>query len=272
MFKVQPSPSIKKSINKKKKLFEKTDLYGYALKYQGAYYLNVDFLQFGNSKGTLLLNEHGEIVPKEEALQPAILHSHFNNYIHAVINTMIPETRKSIKPYEEVSSLLGALIDSEIPDYVKVTFECFKKVVDIREEQNQSIYKIRDIQNKVYDEVGYFTEEDLAVMRELSESFNVGQFIIGSVQLDSVKEVEQTIGWLKQKQGDHSKLIRLLEDSLSEKSQAILRKAFKEQTKDYNNNEVVYPPGEQGIVKYLSVYREIVAKSTEKYIIPAMRN
>ncbi|QFT87768.1 hypothetical protein FIU87_03800 [Bacillus sp. THAF10] len=272
MFKVQPSPKINKSISKKKKFLEKADLYEYALKYQNELYLNVDFLQFGKSKGTLLLDEQGEIVPKDQALQPAILHSHFNNYIHAVINTMIPETRKSIKPYEEVVFLLGPLLDSEVPDYVQTTFECFQKVVDIREEQNQIIYKIRDIQNMVYDKVGYFTEEDLTVMRENCEGFNVGQFTIGKVQLESVKEIEQTIEWLKHKNGNHQKLIGLLEDSLSEKSQAILRKAFAEQTKDYHKNVVEYPSGDEGVEKYLTVYREIVAKSTEQYIIPAMRN
>ncbi|CAG9620268.1 hypothetical protein [Sutcliffiella rhizosphaerae] len=273
MYKIQRTSKIKRAINSKKKLLEKTDLYDYALKFKDKIYLNVDFLTYGNKKkGTLILSKDGDIIPREEAIQALTFHSHFNNYIDGVINIMIPETRKSLKPFEEVVALFNELEVEGGLEFVNSTHHNFKRVLEIRKVQSEIIYKIRDIQNKVLDEVGYFTEEDLQAMREYCESFNVGQFKLARVRLDHIKDVEQTIYWLKENKSNNEKLIRLLEDSIGESTISILKKAYKEQSSDYYHKEVLYPPGEEGVKKYLEVYRDIVYQSTKDNVLPGLRN
>ncbi|CAG9620264.1 hypothetical protein [Sutcliffiella rhizosphaerae] len=76
MFKTPLTSIINQSINNKKKFLESTDIYKYAFKYEDKIYLHVDYLRFGKSVGGVILSEEGELVPKDEAIQPYIGFNH----------------------------------------------------------------------------------------------------------------------------------------------------------------------------------------------------
>lgn len=275
MYKVKPSNTIQKAIKSKKKLLEKADLFDFALKLNNKMYLHVGYSKFSKVQtvGILIVGEDGEVIAREEAIQPAYMFNQYNSYISDVIEVMIPETRKSMKPYENVISELEMLVDEQSPEFAQRTLENYRKVVDIRENQGEVVLKIRDIQNMILDKTGYFTNDELKVIRELCESFTVGQFTIARTFLGSIEEVKKTIKWLSELNNGHGKLVKLLEESVAEKAMNILRKAHKVHQVDYEGNAVQYPKGEaEAAEKWLEVYRDMIERSSEKNILSVLRN
>ncbi|WP_230500197.1 hypothetical protein [Sutcliffiella rhizosphaerae] len=177
-----------------------------------------------------------------------------------------------MKPFELVVDFLGELVDESSPEFTKATLKSFQTVVITRKGQEEIVNKIRDIQNRILDEVGYFTEEDLRTVSEYTESFSKGQFIIAVTQLENEEEVKKTISWLEEVDSSKEDLIKLLKESVGTKAMNILRKAHSVHLKDYDGNKVSYSSEENGADKWIEVYRDMVNKSTQKNLLPYLRN
>lgn len=270
MYKVKPSSQ--KEIKRNKQLLEKVDLFDYALKYNNKIYLHVNYSRFGNVTGLLILDEYGEAIPKEEAIQPLYMFNQYNSYIHDVIDVMIPETRKSLKGYEDVAETLRAIVTDSSPNFAQATLKSFETVIQTRKKQGELVYKIRDIQNKILDEVGYLTETDLEAIKGYSEAFTVGQYNIAMAHLNGETDVKMTIEWLEKSGTENAKLISLLKSHISQRSMNIMKKSYERYLVDYDGNAVHYSPDENGTEKWLEVYREMITKSKEKNILPKLRN
>ncbi|CAG9620267.1 hypothetical protein [Sutcliffiella rhizosphaerae] len=156
-----------------------------------------------------ILGENGEIIPGKEVLQPAFIFNQNNSLIQDVIDIMVPETRKSIDPYEEVVTQLSKLIDNDSPEYVQRTLKSYETFVKTRKGQGELVYKIRDIQDNILDNIGYLTVVDLEKVIEHCEAFTKGQFIIARTLLGHVEEVKMN-GWLEKSTSNNKRLIRIL--------------------------------------------------------------
>ncbi|WP_078382316.1 hypothetical protein [Sutcliffiella halmapala] len=280
MLQMEASKTVTEKIKNHKQFLEKADMWNYAFQDNGKLYIIVQYIRLNKINGTLILTSEGEEVSKEEAIKFYQIFNRYNSIVHGGIAVMIPEMQKSYTAYEDLLRDLedykeALLMEASDKELVHNYIESVHRVVQTRRDIPNIVYGMRDLQNKILDEQGYFTEADLHQMQQFGEDFNRVQFIFAVEQLEKIdmgREVLRLLQNIEKKDNRLNKLIKNLDYHLSDRSMDVLRKAHKEQTKAFDGREKHYSPDEKGIEEMLENYRDIVKQSTESKLSYAIRN
>ena len=273
---VRSKNAVSSTIQQHKKLLEKHELYTYHFFYNDKKYYQCIYSRFKKSTGTIIMDEKGQVVPKNIAVKVAYYMNSFNTTILDVTRIIIPEMRKSYKPIEEKYALLKNITTQT----EESSFHHYYSLVDEILIRRSRLPEIVEEISKLYDEVLQTNHLDLEICErafQIVEEFNEIVFWIAMRLTEAVpiarkikkdrKLYEQTDFYPEVK-----RLVASINDFLSPSSIKELEQSVRLLGEDEDKNLHVISPDEKGMRLVGELRHRSRKKIFERNIIPIIRN
>ena len=282
MINVKPTKVHEQNIKKHKQLLEKWDMWDFAFFDGEEYYFLTLYEQFLKGiTGYLILDYKGNILPFNQAKEPAFSLVSFNTMIHGAMQEMVPQMLKDMSPYEEVVSLLNRYKE----DFVKINPQletAIDRIIRYTTKALGNSKRIDDIINKLGNlqrfatrQHGYFDSQILDAMEDECVKYNAMMYEYGLNEFELMDDYQQVIDILSKEQPSipiftRKKIKQLLHASI-QSNKGALNKTMQGFNEGFLEENVKLDE-----TKLKESFKEKMLKSGikafEEKIVPKMRN
>ncbi|HWO96322.1 MAG TPA: hypothetical protein VNM45_08320 [Bacillus sp. (in: firmicutes)] len=241
MLKVEQTSRIEEQMKKYKRFFENPHLNTYFYLHEGKYYQLVRFFRLGKMTGALILDEQGEPVDKSLA---QMIYQQMNSY-NAIASGAVTEIqRKMLEPiqfFEEPLQLMITIESQENVEKIRLQWNAVKEMLEqllkgrryIKEIFNQLL----EIDDRVYDELGYLSVEQVELSTHLLNEYNKTMYTEGKIQLEILDDAAVVKKYVKNIEGTAGSKAQKLYQALTEMTNTSARKRLENSMLTFEKDE-----------------------------------
>lgn len=173
-----------KNIKLQKKTFEKYDTPEYRVINEGERYMVAGYYLFGLTRGYLLLDDSGEVCPREKAIVPFKMFIQVNSYMNGFYREGRAEIQKPLHAFQDTIELAN-----KVDLYLSKSKEELIKIMEMINELDRGFKRLKEVYKEADDtfiEINKneeLTQQGVSKIIELKNEFTVLQYKHLNIQL-----------------------------------------------------------------------------------------
>ncbi|MBP1930862.1 hypothetical protein [Ammoniphilus resinae] len=269
-------PLIQEKATNHQRFLERIEMFSFQLEFEGVKYHYVLYKRFGKPAGILIIDQYGEVIPREEAKPIVATFNYYNNIATGATTDLVRDMNKDITPmldldrllnenaaellhlneYQDVRKMLRTIIEGQ--DQLKVIFEQLK-AIDIAGRENRKLV----------------TMDDVKTFMTWNDQYQSILYRNGRIQQENKEAIERLLQYVKGNKATFcgsDRMIDVLEAFLAPHVARTLEQSLETFEKGIDGKRVRFAPDHEGIQQMLVLYKQNTQKETENILYKLLRN